>query len=103
MVPYDTVIASDGAACSCLSAKVSVLSLFPEVVSKPIFGVILNQPRQLKLGKNHPPFSKGGQGGLNKRLIIPLNSPLGKGDLKLPFPTSNWLGEHMCSQRPVLQ
>ena len=28
-----------------------------------------------------PPFSKGGQGGLYKRLIIPLNPPLKKGDL----------------------
>jgi hypothetical protein len=33
-----------------------------------------------------PPFSKGGQGGLNNRLIIPLNPPLEKGDLKFPFP-----------------
>jgi len=29
-----------------------------EVISKPIFGVILNSPRELKLGKNHP-FSQG--------------------------------------------
>jgi len=29
-----------------------------EVISKPIFGVILNQPKELKLGKNHPPFLK---------------------------------------------
>ena len=35
-----------------------------EVISKPIFGVNLNQPWELKLGKNHPPFSKGGQGGI---------------------------------------
>ena len=33
-----------------------------------------------------PPFSKGGQGGLIKRLIIPLNPPLRKGDFKPPFP-----------------
>jgi hypothetical protein len=33
-----------------------------EVISKPIFGVILNQPKELKLGKNHPPFLKGGRG-----------------------------------------
>jgi hypothetical protein len=31
----------------------------------------------------YPPFLKGGKGGLNKRLIIPLNPPLRKGDLKL--------------------
>jgi hypothetical protein len=30
---------------------------------------------------------KGGQGGINKRLIIPLNPPLEKGDLKFRFPT----------------
>jgi hypothetical protein len=36
-----------------------------------------------------PPFSKGGQGGLNKGLIIPLNPPLKKGDLKPPFLTFN--------------
>ncbi|MDP1761314.1 MAG: hypothetical protein Q8L43_03750, partial [Deltaproteobacteria bacterium] len=29
---------------------------FLQVTSKPIFGVILNQPRELKLGKNHPPL-----------------------------------------------
>jgi hypothetical protein len=29
-----------------------------------------------------PPFFKGGQGGLRNRFIIPLNPPLGKGDLK---------------------
>jgi len=64
--------------------------VFLEVISKLIFGVILNQPKELKLGTNHPPlfsFLKGGQGGLNKRLIIPLNPPLVKGDLKPPFPT----------------
>jgi len=33
------------------------------------------------MGKELSPFSKGGQGGLNKRLIIPLNPPLEKGDL----------------------
>jgi hypothetical protein len=44
--------------------------------------VILNQPGEFRWAKNHPPFSKGGQGGLNKRLIIPLNPPLGKGDVK---------------------
>ena len=27
-----------------------------EVISKPIFSVILNKPRELKLGKNHPPL-----------------------------------------------
>jgi hypothetical protein len=32
-----------------------------EGISKPIFGVILNEPRELKLGKIHPPFSKGGR------------------------------------------
>jgi len=39
---------------------------------------------ELKWGKNYPLFSKGGQGGLDNRLIIPLNPPLGKGDLKPP-------------------
>ena len=67
-----------------------------------IFGVVLNQSKELKLGKTHPPLSKGGQGGLNKRLIIPLNPPLGKGDLKPPFPTFNWLREHIRSLRQVL-
>ena len=38
------------------------LVCFLEVTSKPIFGVILNQPRELKLGKNYPPFLKGGRG-----------------------------------------
>jgi hypothetical protein len=38
------------------------------------------------MAKNHPPFSKGGQGGLNKRLIIPLNPPLEQGDFKTTFP-----------------
>jgi hypothetical protein len=33
---------------------------------------MLPQPEEFKLGKNHPPFSKGGQGGLSKRPIIPL-------------------------------
>ena len=33
-----------------------------EVISKPISGVILPQPEELKLGKNHPPFLKGGRG-----------------------------------------
>jgi hypothetical protein len=32
-----------------------------EGISKPIFGVILNEPRELKLGKNTPPFLKGGR------------------------------------------
>jgi hypothetical protein len=54
--------------------------VFSDVIAQTIFGLILNQPMELKLGKNHPPFSKGGQGGLNKRLIIPLNPPLKKGD-----------------------
>jgi hypothetical protein len=38
----------------------------------------------IQVGFFLPPFSKGGQGGLNKRLIIPLNPPLKKGDLKHP-------------------
>src|SRR5665647_3700405 len=29
-----------------------------------------------------PPFLKGGRWGLNRRLVIPLNPPLKKGDLK---------------------
>jgi len=60
-----------------------------EVISEPVSIVILNNPREFKLGRNHPPFLKGGQGGLNKGLIIPLNPPLEKGDLKSPFPTLN--------------
>jgi hypothetical protein len=39
-----------------------------------------------------PLFSKGGQGGLNNRLIIPLNPPLGKGDFK----TDVQFGLHKC-------
>ena len=53
----------------------------------------------LKLAKESPPFFKGGQGGLNKRLIIPLNPPLGKGDLKPQFSTFHWLREHICSSK----
>jgi hypothetical protein len=33
----------------------------------------------------YPPFLKGGKGGLNNHLIIPLNPPLGKGDLDFPI------------------
>jgi hypothetical protein len=36
----------------------------------------------IKIGIFYPPFLKGGKGGLNNRLIIPLNPPLEKGDLK---------------------
>ena len=36
-----------------------------------------------------PPFSQGGQGGLNNRLIIPLNPPLRKGDFKASAPRSD--------------
>jgi hypothetical protein len=32
-----------------------------------------------------PPFFKGGQGGLYKPLIIPLNPPLEKGDFIMAF------------------
>jgi hypothetical protein len=35
----------------------------------------------IKVGGFLPPFLKGGQGGLNNCLIIPLNPPLKKGDL----------------------
>jgi hypothetical protein len=66
-----------------------------EVISKPIFGVILNQPRE-------PLFSRRA-GGLSNHLIIPLNHPLGKGGLKLPCPTLNWLKEHIHGLRQVLQ
>ena len=41
----------------------------------------------LVIRKELPPFSNGGQGGLNNHLIIPLNPPLEKGDLKPPFLT----------------
>jgi len=44
-------------------------------------------------GEETPPFSKGGQGGLKKRLIIPLNPPLGKGDfISPPFFKGGWGG-----------
>jgi hypothetical protein len=33
-----------------------------EVISKPVSSVILNNPMEFKLGKNHPPFLKGGRG-----------------------------------------
>jgi hypothetical protein len=45
-------------------------------------GFIINMAFQSKLF--YPPFLKGGKGGLNKCLIIPLNPPLKKGDLKHP-------------------
>ncbi len=64
---------------------------------------MLPQPEEFKLGKNHPPFLKGGQGGFNKRLIIPLNSPLKRGNLKLPFPSLHRLRENLFSVRQVLQ
>ena len=70
---------------------------------KPIVGVMLPQPKELKLGKNSPPFSQGRQGGLNKCLIIPLNPPLNQGDLKLPFPSLHRLRKNLCSIRQVLQ
>jgi hypothetical protein len=38
----------------------------------------------IRVGGFLPPFSKGGQGGLTNSLIIPLNPPLKKGDLKYP-------------------
>ena len=38
----------------------------------------------IKNGGKFPPFLKGGKGGLNKRLIIPLNPPLEKGDFNYP-------------------
>ena len=56
-------------------------SIAIEVISKPISGVIFNQPR-VEVRKKLPPFAKGGEEGLNNLLIIPLNTPLGKGDLK---------------------
>src|SRR4030042_6647267 len=39
-----------------------------------------------------------GQGGLNKLWIIPLNPPLGKGDLKPPFPTFHSLRTYLQSK-----
>jgi hypothetical protein len=60
--------------------------IFLEVISKPILGVILYQPEELEWERITPLFSRGA-GGLNKRLKIPLNPPLKKGDLKFPFPT----------------
>jgi len=70
-----------------------------EVISKPVSSIILNKPMEFKLGKNHPPFLKGGQGGISKRLLIPLNPPLGKVDLKPPFPTFTWLRTWLPPQR----
>jgi len=43
---------------------------FMEPISKPIFSVILNQPRELKLGKNHPLCQRGELIGIT--LKIPL-------------------------------
>ena len=43
----------------------------------------INLPH-IKDGGKFPPFLKGGKGGLDKRLIIPLNPPLEKGDFKYP-------------------
>jgi hypothetical protein len=55
----------------------------PEIVSKPclIYRAILIHLDEFKQGKI-PPILKGGKGGLVKRLIIPLDPPLVKGDLK---------------------
>ena len=68
--------------------------------SKPISHIILNQPREFKLGKNHPPFKRGA-GGINKRLIIPLKSPFRKrGIYKNPaFPTFTRLRTWLPPQR----
>jgi hypothetical protein len=49
--------------------------------------MIWNQLSKYKQGGNYPPFLKGGQGGLNNRLIIPLNPPFRKGGLKPRFLT----------------
>ncbi len=65
-------------------------------MSKPSSGVILNQLKEPKLGKNHPPFLKGTYSVCHKFLPfggsqIPLNPPLSKGDFNsnslqfLPF------------------
>jgi hypothetical protein len=40
-----------------------------------------------------PPFSKGGPGGINRRLVIPLNPPLKKGDFKSAF---SRVGQNNC-------
>jgi hypothetical protein len=48
---------------------------------KPTCEIVLGQPGELKVAKKHPPFFKGGQRGLEKRLIIPLNPSLEKGDM----------------------
>jgi hypothetical protein len=62
-----------------------------EVISKPISGNHPESARCVQVSKASPPFSKGGQGGLDKPLIIPLNPPLGKGDLKTSFSILAWL------------
>ena len=40
---------------------------------------------KVSISLNLPPFSKGGSGGINQRLLIPLNPPLRKGDFKQPI------------------
>jgi hypothetical protein len=56
-----------------------------EVISKPIFLQSFWLILEGLMGKRiTPPFFKGELGGLYNRLIIPLNPPLEKGDLKNP-------------------
>jgi hypothetical protein len=45
------------------------------------YGIAFEEKAAIKAGIL-PPFFKGGQGGLYKHPIIPLNSPLKKGDFK---------------------
>jgi hypothetical protein len=52
--------------------------------------------RNKKYPNYYPPFLKGGQGGLYKRLIIPLNPPLEKGDFLRGF------GTHMGDNSPII-
>jgi hypothetical protein len=79
-----------------MAAPIMVILL--EVIAKPVSGVALNQPGA-NVGRELPPFSKGGQGGLNNRLIIPLNPPLEKGDLKPPFPNFCWLRAYLYPKK----
>ena len=51
----------------------------PGVALRKKYGFILEQNGG-KITAIFPPFLKGGQGGLCKALIIPLNPPLEKGD-----------------------
>ena len=72
----------------CGRPGAAVYNLRPVPIShfKTYFQGHLESTHVVWEAQESPPFSKGGQGGLIERLIIPLNPPLGKGDFKPPFP-----------------